>query len=42
MVPLFRTVPILPETGGRVSEIFVKWRDEDKEGQPLFKLDSAK
>ncbi len=42
VVPLFRTVPILPETGGRVSEIFVKWRDEVKEGDPIFKLDSSK
>ena len=39
---LFRTVPILPEAPGRVSEIFVKLSDEVKAGQRLFKLDSAK
>ena len=38
----FRTIPILPETIGRVSEIYVKTRDEVKEGQPIFKLDSTK
>lgn len=37
----FRTVPILPETNGRVSEIFVKFTDKVKEGQPIFKLDSS-
>jgi multidrug resistance efflux pump len=37
----FRTVPILPETIGRVSEIYVKTRDEVKEGQAIFKLDST-
>ena len=40
--PLFRTVAILPETNGRVSEIFVKWRDKVEKGAPLFKLDSTK
>lgn len=39
---LFRTVPILPEAAGRVSEIFVELSDEVKPGQRLFKLDSAK
>ena len=37
----FRTIPVLPETIGRVSEIYVKTRDEVKEGQPIFKLDST-
>jgi multidrug resistance efflux pump len=37
----FRTIPVLPETIGRVSEIYVKSRDEVKEGQPIFKLDST-
>jgi multidrug resistance efflux pump len=37
----FRTVPVLPETIGRVSEIYVKSRDEVKDGQPIFKLDST-
>jgi multidrug resistance efflux pump len=29
----FRTVPILPETNGRVSEIYVQWRDEVEKGR---------
>ena len=41
-VPFFRTIPILPETNGRVSEIFVRWRDEVEKGKPIFKLDSTK
>jgi multidrug resistance efflux pump len=40
--PFFRTVAILPEASGRVSEIFVKWRDDVEKGAPLFKLDSSK
>ncbi len=40
--PFFRTVPILPETSGRVSEIFVKWRDKVEKGAPILKLDSSK
>jgi multidrug resistance efflux pump len=40
--PLFRTVAILPETNGRVSEIFVQWRDKVEKGEPIFKLDSTK
>jgi multidrug resistance efflux pump len=38
---LFRTVPILPEVPGRVSEVYVGVREEVKAGQPLFRLDSA-
>ena len=41
-VATFRTVAILPETNGRVSEIFVKWRDKIEKGAPIFKLDSTK
>ena len=37
----FRTIPVLPETIGRVSEIYVNVRDDVKEGQPIFKLDST-
>jgi multidrug resistance efflux pump len=40
--PMFRTVAILPETNGRVSEIYVKWRDKIEKGKPIFKLDSTK
>ena len=32
---LFRTVPILPETNGRVGEIFVTVSDEVKQGQAI-------
>lgn len=38
----FRTVPILPETNGRVSEVLVKNGDLVKQGQPLLRLDSVK
>lgn len=38
---VFRTVPVLPETNGRVSEIYVKVRDRVEKGQPIFKLDST-
>jgi multidrug resistance efflux pump len=38
----FRTVPILPETNGRVSEIYVQWRDKVEKGAPIFKLDNSK
>jgi multidrug resistance efflux pump len=35
----FRTIPILPETNGRVAEIYVGLNDDVKQGQPIFKLD---
>ncbi len=38
---LFRAVPILPETNGRVSEIYVGVSGDIKEGQPIFRLDST-
>src|SRR5882672_571693 len=37
----FRTIPILPEANGRVSEIYVKLSGEIEKGQPIFKLDST-
>ncbi len=37
----FRTIPILPEATGRVSEIYVNLSDDVEKGQPIFKLDSA-
>ncbi|WP_018699181.1 HlyD family secretion protein [Amorphus coralli] len=39
---LFRTVPILPETSGRVEELFVSRELETpvKAGDPIFRLDS--
>jgi multidrug resistance efflux pump len=41
-VSFFRTVPLLPETNGRVEEVYVNVRDKVKAGQPIFKLDSSK
>ena len=38
---LFRGVPILPETNGRVSEIYVGISGDVEKGQPIFKLDST-
>ena len=38
----FRTVPILPETNGRVAEVFVKPSDDVEKGAPIFRLDSTK
>lgn len=41
-VSFYRTVPILPETTGRVETIYLDVRDTVKAGQPIFKLDSSK
>ena len=38
----FRTVPVLPETNGRVAEIFVGNSGPVKKGEPIFRLDSSK
>jgi multidrug resistance efflux pump len=38
----FRTVPILPETSGRVSEVHVEFSAPVKKGDVIFKLDSSK
>ena len=38
---MFRTVTILPERIGRVSEVYVDLSDRVEEGQPLFKLDDT-
>src|SRR5215212_7297908 len=37
----FRTVPILPETNGRVEKIYVDLNGDVKQGAPIFKLDGA-
>jgi multidrug resistance efflux pump len=37
----FRTVPVLPETVGRVAEVYVGLRHEVEAGTPLFRLDSS-
>ena len=39
---LFRTVPIVPETIGRVAEINVSMSDNVAQGQQLFRLDDSK
>src|SRR5262249_27039759 len=38
----FRTVPILPETNGRVAEVFVGYTGHVEKGAPIFRLDSSK
>jgi multidrug resistance efflux pump len=38
----FRTVPILPETNGRVAEIFIGTSGPIAKGAPIFRLDSSK
>lgn len=38
----YRTVPILPETNGRVAEVNVKFSAPVKKGDVIFRLDSAK
>jgi len=38
----FRTIPILPETNGRVAEIFVNTNSQVAQGSPIFRLDSSK
>ena len=39
---VFRTVTILPETGGRVAEVYVKDNETVEAGAPLFRLDSSR
>jgi multidrug resistance efflux pump len=38
----YRTIPIIPETTGRVSEVHVQFSAPVKKGDVIFKLDSAK
>jgi multidrug resistance efflux pump len=38
----YRTVPIVPEIGGRVSEVHVGFSAPVKKGEVIFKLDSSK
>ncbi|MGX5800704.1 HlyD family secretion protein [Bradyrhizobium sp. Arg314] len=38
---LFRTVTILPESNGRVAEVYVKLNDQVGAGAPLFRLDGT-
>ena len=38
----FRTVPILPETNGRVAKVYVDYSGHVEKGAPIFELDSSK
>ena len=38
----FRTVPIVPETNGRVAEVYVGFSGPISKGAPIFRLDSSK
>jgi multidrug resistance efflux pump len=38
----FRTIPILPETNGRVAEIYIGGSGAIEKGAPIFRLDSTK
>ena len=38
----FRTVPIVPETNGRVAEVYVGFSGPIAKGAPIFRLDSSK
>jgi multidrug resistance efflux pump len=38
----FRTVPILPETNGRVAEVYVDFSGPIAKGAPIFRLDRSK
>lgn len=40
-VSFFRAVPILPDTAGRVEEVYVKITDRVKKGDKLFKINSS-
>lgn len=40
-VSYFRTVSILPEGYGRVTEVYVDYRDQVRAGDPLFRLDDS-
>jgi multidrug resistance efflux pump len=37
----FRTVPILPQTNGRVAEVYVGFSGQIAQGAPIFRLDSS-
>ncbi|MCA8880111.1 MAG: HlyD family secretion protein [Rhodobacteraceae bacterium] len=40
-VSFYRTISILPEGYGRVTEVYVNYRDEVHAGDPLFRMDST-
>src|ERR1700741_5110618 len=37
----FRTIPIVPETNGRVAEVYVGYNSPVTKGAPIFRLDSS-
>jgi multidrug resistance efflux pump len=39
---LFRTVPISPETVGRVAEVYVQISDRVEQGKPIYRMDSSR
>jgi multidrug resistance efflux pump len=39
---LFRTVPIISETTGRVADVFIRVSDRVERGAPIFRLDNSK
>lgn len=41
VIAYFRTVPIVPETIGRVAEIYVGASDHVEQGKPILRLDNA-
>lgn len=41
-ISFYRTVPIIPESGGRVAEVLVELGSTVEKGAPIFKLDSAR
>jgi multidrug resistance efflux pump len=42
VVGLYRVIPILPETNGRVAEVYVFGSGDVAQGKPIFRLDSSK
>ncbi len=42
VVAFYRTIPIVPETSGRVSEVYVNLSGDVAKGAPIFRLDSAR
>jgi multidrug resistance efflux pump len=41
VISVFRSLPILPQTNGRVAEVFVRGSQRVEAGQPLFRLDDS-
>lgn len=41
-ISFYRTVPVIPESGGRVAEVLVKIGDTVQKGAPILKLDNSR